>query len=77
MQADLTIKQTSFNILLNFKLSITFNIGAVLTVNTQKSGRVANNPIIAIKDVLMTLQDVEVFIIRQQNTLIVTLVSIQ
>ena len=43
----------------------TFNISAVLTVNTQKSGHVANNPITAIQDA-KALQDVEV-IIRQDN----------
>ena len=51
MQADLKIRQTSANILLN--CFITFNINAVLTVNTQKVVTWPTIPLqLRIKDVL-------------------------
>ena len=75
MQTDLKIKQTSANILLNCLL---LSISMQFNCKCPKSGHVANNPIRAIKDVLaITLQDVEVFITWQENTLIVTSVTLK
>ena len=67
MQTDLKIKQTSANI----KLSIAFNISAVYC-KYPKSGHFPNNSIYSYTGCAIALQDVKVFIIRQENILIGT-----
>ena len=77
MQTDLEIKQTSANILLNCLLLSIHLYQCSFNSKSTKSGHVANNPITAIyKGCAITLQDEEVFIIRQENTLIVTSVTL-
>ena len=74
-QAHLKTKQTSANTLLNCLL---LSIPVQFNSKYLKSGHVANNPITAIyKECAMALQDIEIFIIRQENTLIVTLVTLK
>ena len=64
MQADLKTKQTSTNILLNCLL---LSISVQFNSKYPKSGYVANNPITcSYKGCAIALQDVEVFIIRQE-----------
>ena len=78
MQANLEIKQTSANILLNCLLLSIHPYQCSFNYKPTKSGQVANNPITAIyKGRAIALQDVEVFIIRQENTLIVTSVTLK
>jgi len=57
------------------KLSITFNIRAVLT-KYPKSGHVANESHYSYTGYTIAQQDAEVFIKRQSNILIMTLVTV-
>ena len=70
MQTDLKIKQTSGNVLLNCLL---LSISVQLTVNTQRVVTCPTNPVtVNYTGCAIALQDIEVFITREENTLIVT-----